>query len=208
MAGYERRPDSREDTFRGPRFSDSQWAQMRMIQVGANCQHCEIEPAVILRGSTRYAASARGSTARCVARRRQQRGSAMTVRIFSFVTNSDGSVHGLAAIGTPEDHAEAAKWAREQKEAEGPPLAEEAEVCKVLNLPEYNETDPTSPWVAIRALSFPRPIPPRIITDTRTRKDSFAPLQWDRRAVRQWLEQFDAVAASIQPAAKRHRHLR
>ena len=38
MAGtFERRPDRYSNTFRGPRFSDSQWAQMRMIQVGASC---------------------------------------------------------------------------------------------------------------------------------------------------------------------------
>ena len=123
-------------------------------------------------------------------------------------TNADGTVHGPAGVGSPEDHAAAAKWAAEERERQGPPLASEEEICKLLGLPPYNDTDYMSPWIHVRALGFPRPNPSRILTDPRTRQDTYAPLQWDRRAVRAWIEHFDAVTATIQRPDKRHRHLR
>ena len=41
------------DGFRGPRFSDTQWAQIRMIQAGSDCEYCGIKEASTLCGSIR-----------------------------------------------------------------------------------------------------------------------------------------------------------
>jgi hypothetical protein len=125
-----------------------------------------------------------------------------------FVFNADRTVHGVGGLPSPEDLRFIEKWKREIAEAEGPPLAAESEICKLLGVPPYNETDYASPWVGLRAVGFPRPIPPRIVTDPVTRKDSFEELRWDRGAVRQWLAHVDAVTASMQPKEKRHKHLR
>ena len=42
------------DGFRGPRMSDTQWAQMRMIESGAPCESCGITEGVILRRNLRW----------------------------------------------------------------------------------------------------------------------------------------------------------
>ena len=123
-------------------------------------------------------------------------------------TNADGTVHGPAGVGSPEDHAAAAKWAAEERERQGPLLASEEEICKLLGLPPYDETDYMSPWVHMLALGFPRPNPRRITTDPYTRKDTYAPLEWYKQAVRQFLEHYDAVTATIQRPEKRHRYFR
>lgn len=105
----------------------------------------------------------------------------------------------------------------EERERQGPPLAEESEICKLLGAPPYDELDHTSPWCAIRALGFPPAGRPRIITEatydpiTGQRKvlpPRLGPVMWERERVRQWLQRFDAVTAAIQRPEKRHRYFR
>lgn len=118
------------------------------------------------------------------------------------ITDANGRVYGFAA-GTEEDHARAEREAVAERERRGPGLAEEAEILKLTGMPEYNDVDHTSPWVALRALGFPRPQSPSIITTNG--RDTYGPLRWDRERVRQWLEHYDAVSGTIQEAKKRHR---
>lgn len=109
---------------------------------------------------------------------------------------------------TADDTVWLARYKREAADAEGPPVATEKEICSLTGMPEYNDTDPASPWVAVRALGFPTPHMPTPTMNPTSRRYEFREVRWERRAVRQWLERFDTVLARVQPLQKRHKHFR
>lgn len=78
----------------------------------------------------------------------------------------------------------------------------ESAVRLLTGKPAYTDADPVSPWAALLALNFPKPLPTKIETDPRRRRDSYAALLWETFYVDRWLAQFDQVS-DILPTHKR-----